>query len=182
MGSTKRVAPIDNNMEVIRTKIRMTKIKQRLNKEFTDKIKGNLCQSSITSRENVPTADVKPKSDASEPFCYKCGQHTLFCHQLKHEDFCIKKLLFEYKNEMDLVTNRKIETSFKEAYNESRRADIFRRFNFYDGTVEDIPGCLLQAQEEMIHMIENMRIISINNLQSKKGITEFVMARGNREC
>ena len=160
----------------------MSKIKMQLNNEFTDKVKGNVCQFAISTRDNICTRTVKVNKDMTEPFCYKCGQCMTFCHQLRHEQFCIKKLLFEYKNEIDLVTNRKIEVSFKDAYNESRRADVFHRFKFYDGTIEEVPGCLVQAQDEMIRMIENMRIISINNLQNKKGITEFVMARGHREC
>lgn len=156
-----------------------------VNKLYSKYVKGNTNNISIAGNKNITKASLEDTIEIEMDhnlFCHGCKQIKEYCHDTKYSDYCMKKMVFMYRNYQKDYSEEEVKSNFTFAYNEIRRIDIYNRFKFYDGHMDNIPGCLECCLDEAQILVSNLKFTVDTNEATKKGIVEYLRAKRFRRA
>lgn len=144
---------------------------------------------SFTGRNNLSSKNV-PKSYQgileiemdSSLYCRHCKQlKKNYCHRVVYSDYIKKKLFSMYSNKGRQPGIDEFTEKMTEAYNEARRVNYHRKFNFYDAVHYEMPGCLAKYSMEIVRLMQEVVEATKINDETREGVIQMIKAKRHRK-
>ena len=86
-----------------------------------------------------------------------------------------------YSNKVRQPGSDEFREKMTEAYNEARRVNYHRKFNFYDAVHYEMPGCLAKYSMEIVRLMQEVVEATKINDETREGVIQMIKAKRHRK-